>query len=761
MLGLAGQGLVESVLFEQTVQAQTVSRVSLKLRKEPKHLDVMLAGIGSSARVVQEQSTSTSWRGEIQRSDKEVSTKEIAQQVAMPEMGLTSVRLRGSGSTFELEVTSVSGTVLPKPKILATGDDLVLRFQGLTDTVITGQTSSFDLRRPGRIPQPVSAPPLRARAVAPPLGDMAVGSMLIGNRSFVQVSGPPVTLTLNNAPAKDALMSLARLGDYGFVYVGSSEGSDKDGSAQDEPAASGITMAFRGESYAKALNSVLMASGLQGKLDGRTLLVGTSVSSKTFGPQMSKVFRLNQVDATSALNYLGSLGTKVNVANTKTVTATSREESRGDEEEGAEASASETETSKSTIVESYGAEVGPLVGLVGTADARLNTLVLVGDPKLISVAEAYLKQIDLRKRQVAVKVQILNVRLEDNATVDSSFSAKIGDAFIVSQSGKAHINFGAYKPGSPLLGTGTYGGSEYAKPGTYPSFVPQVQAQDVKDPYIIAKDVKNPIRTPILDDNGNKIGEEISYPDLLDAQGRPKYIPDSNPNASKQLVPRVDEFGRPIYVDAKDPNRVDYPGNSFYSYIESVVVSTNAKTLAQPTLLVQEGEKATVRSGVSVITGVEKSEGANGSTSFSNTRDDAGLTVDLEVEKIDDNGFVTLKLDPTIAVPVSAGVQEGVEISDINRRELKSGRIRLRDRQTLILTGVIQEDDRRLAQKWPLLGDLPLIGQLFRSSTSKRQKNELVIIVTPSILDDDNGGAYGYGYMPGTQEATRLIGSGS
>ena len=82
-------------------------------------------------------------------------------------------------------------------------------------------------------------------------------------------------------------------------------------------------MAFRGESYAKALNSVLMASGLQGKLDGRTLLVGTSVSSKTFGPQMSKVFRLNQVDATSALNYLGKLGTKVNVANTKTVTATS------------------------------------------------------------------------------------------------------------------------------------------------------------------------------------------------------------------------------------------------------------------------------------------------------------------------------------------------------------------------------------------------------------------------------------------------------
>ena len=162
-----------------------------------------------------------------------------------------------------------------------------------------------------------------------------------------------------------------------------------------------------------------------------------------------------------------------------------------------------------------------------------------------------------------------------------------------------------------------------------------------------------------------------------------------------------------------------------------------------------------------MITGVSKNEGSNGSTQFSNTRENAGLTVELEVEKIDDNGFVTLKLDPTISVPVSAGQQEGVQIFNIVRRELKSGRIRLRDRQTLILTGVIQESDRQLATKWPLLGDLPVIGQLFRSSSSTRQKNELVIIVTPSILDDDNGGTYGYGYRPATKEATRLIGAGS
>ena len=165
-----------------------------------------------------------------------------------------------------------------------------------------------------------------------------------------------------------------------------------------------------------------------------------------------------------------------------------------------------------------------------------------------------------------------------------------------------------------------------------------------------------------------------------------------------------------------------------------------------------------VRSGESVITGVEKTV-SEGLTQISNTREDAGLTVNIEVEKIDDNGFVTLKLDPTISVPIPADRQEGVQIFNINKRELNSGRIRLRDRQTLILTGVIQESDRQTANKWPILGDLPILGQLFRSSSSNRQKNELVIMVTPSVLDDDNGGVYGYGYRPGTTDTTKLMGS--
>ena len=59
------------------------------------------------------------------------------------------------------------------------------------------------------------------------------------------------------------------------------------------------------------------------------------------------------------------------------------------------------------------------------------------------------------------------------------------------------------------------------------------------------------------------------------------------------------------------------------------------------------------------------------------------------------------------------------------------------------------------------LGDLPLLGSLFRSRGSTRIKDELVILVTPRVLDDDQRGVFGYGYQPATKPATQLMQSGS
>jgi type IV pilus assembly protein PilQ len=93
-------------------------------------------------------------------------------------------------------------------------------------------------------------------------------------------------------------------------------------------------------------------------------------------------------------------------------------------------------------------------------------------------------------------------------------------------------------------------------------------------------------------------------------------------------------------------------------------------------------------------------------------------------------------------------------------RRLDTGTVRVRDGQTLILTGVISDADNQVVTKWPILGDLPIVGQFFRNTGGSRQKRELVIMVTPSIIDDSQGGSYGYGYRPISTEAQRMM-SGS
>ena len=143
-------------------------------------------------------------------------------------------------------------------------------------------------------------------------------------------------------------------------------------------------------------------------------------------------------------------------------------------------------------------------------------------------------------------------------------------------------------------------------------------------------------------------------------------------------------------------------------------------------------------------------------------KETAGLEVDVSVARVDDNGFVTLKVNPTLKAP--AGAPEPTTcnnvpylLQNLSVRELKTGEFRVRDGQTLILTGVIQDDVKEQFTKWPILGDIPLIGQFFRKTTDTREKRELVIIVTPKIINDNQGGDYGYGYQPKTKDAKDLI----
>lgn len=204
-------------------------------------------------------------------------------------------------------------------------------------------------------------------------------------------------------------------------------------------------------------------------------------------------------------------------------------------------------------------------------------------------------------------------------------------------------------------------------------------------------------------------------------------------------------------------------GNDFLLNLITSIQDRSAKILTDPTLVVQEGSSAQVNLTQEIFSGIERKTTAVGTTGALPTITEspilrpAGVILNMTVDQIDDNGFITLNISPEISTPSGTfALTGGLTGTLLQQRRLETGQVRLRDGQTLILTGIIQDQDRTDTSKVPILGDIPLLGRLFRREAKTRQRQEVVVIVTPQIMDDSNQSTYGYQYNP-SPEAEKLL----
>jgi type IV pilus assembly protein PilQ len=613
---------------------------------------------------------------------------------------------------------------------------------------------------------------------------MAVGTMTLQNRGYLNLSGPPITLTTRGANPRDVLMVLAQMGGYGFAYSDLQPQRFKQGTdlAPEEPQKEDgkkevptVTVSFRNEPFAKAFNFVLMAAGLQARREGNIILAGPSILQQPIGAQVSKVYRLNQASAASAADYLANLGTLVTATFSETITATTGVPLAG----ASTANPQTTRTSTETKVLQYGGERGPLLGLLATTDNRLGTITLVGESSLVVVAEQYLRQLDLRQRQVSLSVKILDVTLDNDSEIDNSFAFRFGNNFIVNDSGQLLAAFGSSLP--PERTAFNRSIPEDIKAEADENGKVTITAPAGVDVNSIYRLIGN---TNSRSDSSDVKITTTQKPDP--STGRTTITISGDSAATRNILSMLSNNSGDTIVGGitggtrQNPGQ-NYSDQQFYDFLRAQIVSSNTKVLAAPTLILQEGgqsyggsdgkrisedgqigrsrtNEAFVRVGTQLITAFEVKQDAIGNAFCQPIFGNAGLTFGARVDKIDDNGFVTFSLSPEVSAAVgrqSAG--SCGEINIINDRLLDTGQLRVRDGQTLILTGVISQTDRQVVSKWPILGDMPLIGQFFRASSGSKTKNELVIMVTPRVVEDDSGGSYGYGYSPSTIDAKQMI----
>jgi type IV pilus assembly protein PilQ len=181
--------------------------------------------------------------------------------------------------------------------------------------------------------------------------------------------------------------------------------------------------------------------------------------------------------------------------------------------------------------------------------------------------------------------------------------------------------------------------------------------------------------------------------------------------------------------------------------VQSAIQNGTGKILTDPKVVVADGGSSRISIATSVPVNVETitiPQGENQPPVVTQRlqREDAGVILDVSEVRIDDNGFVTLTIQPEISIPVPIQVLEGgdfagIQLFNIDRRRLEASQLRLRDGQTFIIAGLIQDRDTVDVQKVPFLGDLPLLGALFRSQSVNNERNEVVFMLTPYIMDDN------------------------
>jgi len=178
-----------------------------------------------------------------------------------------------------------------------------------------------------------------------------------------------------------------------------------------------------------------------------------------------------------------------------------------------------------------------------------------------------------------------------------------------------------------------------------------------------------------------------------------------------------------------------FKNNSLRALIRALETDTSANILSTPTVVTLDNEEAEILVGSNVpfITGSSTGESSPTDNPFQTIqRQDIGITLKVK-PRINENDSMTLAIEQTVeSIGTSA-----VTTADIvtNKRNIKTN-VLLENDQVLVLGGLISDEARVIESRVPVLGQIPILGRLFRSTSTKVEKKNLMVFIHPIILSD-------------------------
>ena len=171
---------------------------------------------------------------------------------------------------------------------------------------------------------------------------------------------------------------------------------------------------------------------------------------------------------------------------------------------------------------------------------------------------------------------------------------------------------------------------------------------------------------------------------------------------------------------------------SFAAILNVLRKDTDSNVLSTPSILTMDNEESSIIVGQEIPITTGESLGTDNTNPFRTvSREEVGIKL-LVKPQINEGNSIRLDIEQEVSSvfgPLTIGASEIAT----NKREIKTA-VMVEDSEIIVLGGLISDDVQEFERKVPLLGDIPLLGRLFKSTTSSRSKKNLVVFLKPTIV---------------------------
>jgi type II secretory pathway component GspD/PulD (secretin) len=164
----------------------------------------------------------------------------------------------------------------------------------------------------------------------------------------------------------------------------------------------------------------------------------------------------------------------------------------------------------------------------------------------------------------------------------------------------------------------------------------------------------------------------------------------------------------------------------------------DTRLLSNPKLAVINNQEARIHIGrkEAYITTTTTTGQTTTTTAEEVTFVDVGIQLAV-TPTINDDGFITMKIKPEVSSVVSTLITPSGNQIPIIDTSLAETTVMVKDNATIIIGGLRRDDEVKIVDQVPYLGKIPFLGRLFRSQTDRKQRSELLVMLTPHIIEGD------------------------